>query len=53
VATRFGAVWLAKSAFTFRRLVSESAGDKPMSMKLAALSRIEEELLLIGECHSK
>jgi len=35
VATRFGAVWLAKSAFTFRRLVSESAGDKPMSMKLA------------------
>jgi len=50
VATRFGAVWLAKSAFTFRRLVSESAGDKPMSMKLAALSRIEEELLLIGEC---
>ena len=50
MATRFGAVWLAKSAFTFRRLVSESAGDKPMSMKLAALSRIEEELLLIGEC---
>jgi len=50
VATRFGAVWLAKSAFTFRRLVSEAAGDKPMSLKLAALSRIEEELLLIGEC---